>query len=116
MKKPFVGPVFPTHTRIWVLYAGSWVKIKLTDEKYLSFGYTEPTEEGYHSASFCFWLREGVIYRAISTNSCDCDGPFDTFREDVSRVGDTFHGGLKFPRWVKVSSRQRDYYAEAMGY
>lgn len=66
-----------------------------------------PTEEGSHYASHYFFVTsDGKLMHEWDRHDVDCDGP-------LSQNGKGVWNGFEFER---VTSSQRDYYAEAMGY
>jgi len=109
--------------------SGFWIFIQLTpDEPVASFSHSEDTDEGWSSydCTYTWDADEGTVVRETHTDGRDCDGRMQTHHVDVCAVEQLasvealgFGGELLpflVPRWVKQSSGQRDYSAEAMGY
>ena len=67
------------------------------------------TEEGWSSSSDQWWMdAEGIVHCENNTDGCDCDGRMSTHWEGV--------WNMNTQQWERVSSGQRDYTAESMGY
>ena len=107
--------------RFWIMHNGSPVRLGLCDGESITVSSGGPHEEGY-SYTYNVYTREGDhIYLESTTNACDCDGPLDTYTDLECRLDelDEWHysvDGIKFPHFHRIRSRQRDHYAEAMGY
>lgn len=119
--------------RFWIWWKDGWVKLSLRDGQELSCHQGGPCEEGYHYESQRFYREGEEVYSEITTYSCDCDGPLDTYTKvrltdflpGVPQwdsfdwaIGDVFDisEGIKPSCWERVTASQRDHYAEAMGY
>lgn len=126
--------------RFWFFWNGSWVKLSLKrdfeqdaedeDDNAIYLYHAEPNEEGGYDVVYeTFWLRGGIVYRRRDTRSKDCDGRMETSdswvcpinqlrsREPYSQE-ETYCpvSGAMLPNWQDRFSRQRDHFAEAMGY
>jgi hypothetical protein len=97
-----------------------------------STGYS--TDEGFHNETHIWYIEDNTVIWEIEEHGQDCDGPL--FRSCVlvcplnEIKAETVTTGIwdtegKFiptesinnlPRWNKISSGQRDIYAESMGY
>lgn len=110
----------PPNARFWIRYNCDWVKLTIQPGKSVQFGFSRPTEEGYHSESWRFDHDYNDVTRSIESNSSDCDGPLDTFtkyRAKIDELADDMSmSGVRFPLWEKVNASQRDHFAERMGY
>ena len=75
------------------------------------------TDEGYFRNKYSYhrdWEYEGEDVRVrfcYHESSRDCDGPYEAYGEEFLYVKD----GKVF-KTERIASRQRDYYAELMGY
>jgi hypothetical protein len=91
----------------------------------------EDTDEGYHSEANVLRLdiEGGNVILEVTSKARDCDGPLSTYDDYICPIQDLYghdakdfiNGewleiGVKTPLWERVASRQRDYFAEAMGY
>lgn len=114
--------------RFWVWHGNSPVRLALADGQRIVLQATGgPTDEGY-SWEMAEYERYGdMVYCVRDTQSRDCDGRLDVHTELECRVDqltahdweDNTKAGLivhHWPKWHRVTSRQRDYSAEAMGY
>jgi len=119
------GQPHPVNARFWVLVNDGWVRLSLGVGQVLEHTEGGPHDEGY-SYTGTAWKREGhgregFVDVSHTTRSRDCDGPLDTYSNAQCRVDaledhPSFDGEVPVPDWEKVSSYQRDYFAEAMGY
>lgn len=128
--------------RFWVWANDGWVKLALRNGQTLTHSISGPTDEGYFSQEET-WSRDGDhVFRSMDERSRDCDGPHELHVECVfglSELGSRdmhseeqqraamwgedpkqpqFNENIDIytPEWTRVSSSQRDAYAEAMGY
>lgn len=98
-----------------------WVMIRLKVGEKATFEDGGPHEEG-HSYSGTTYENAGTeIRRVYWSRWRDCDGPGESSGEDYCKHEDLAARklpgeGLAVPVWVNMDRRQRDYYAEAMGY
>ncbi len=109
--------------RFWHFHRDGWVKLTVRGEQVLHFGYGGPTDEGWSSHSERLWIENGAVLCEMVSDGRDCDGrlthtslvrcPFNLLAGRDCGLDDA--PGL-VPDWQQVSSRQRDEYAEAMGY
>lgn len=130
-----------THTaRFWTRVHGSPVRIALRDGDTVEHGESSLHEEGWSSEAVT-WERVGdVVYQTTDTDGRDCDGRMSTHdvaQCHVSKLADyqpaqqpsrldaklrgldlleNYPEGPRVPMWERVTSRQRDYSAEAMDY
>ena len=112
------------NARFWIWWNG-WTKLTLKPEETISFGRSEPTDEGWSSNHEQISLSEGDVIRECSSDGVDCDGRLSQYSvvtckvEDLQKVKFTDRDTgqeLDLPDWQKEESGQRDYRAEAMGY
>ena len=111
------------NVRFWTFLNGSPVRLKMTPGQSLEWGNSYRTDEGWAS-EFERWEYDGFEVTCESeTDGCDCDGRLSRHYETVALVSDLAAGSadmddplVVFPVWQRVSSGQRDYSAEAMGY
>jgi len=116
-------------TRIWVYWNRAITKITVSSEKPVTLYKYERTDEGYHAETETYQIEDGKIFRHITTNASDCDGPLDTYRSCVWEIGGPMvpmvawdlQGNMRElpemrPDWETVNSYQRDHFAEAAGY
>ena len=113
--------------RFWARVNVGWVKLVLAPSKSHQHMEGGPTEEGY-SYEWTTWAWDGALLtRDFYSRSQDCDGPLERWEEQVmvdwQYAMDWGSGTLKkrpdgmmVPVWEQMNSRQRDHYAEAMGY
>lgn len=110
------------NARFWDYVNDSWVKITLRPGQQLHHSYGGPTEEGYRWGTTS-WEHEGDrVVEIDDIQSRDCDGRMDTHGEyacpleELNGRPSEFSPVGRVPNWKRVSSRQRDYSAEAAGY
>jgi len=106
--------------RFWVFVNGSPVRMKMTEGQLLVHVEGGRTDEGY-SYEHRTWRYDGETVLAESVvDGCDCDGRLTTHYVAECGRGNLDKGnefeGVTYPLWERVSSGQRDYSAEAMGY
>lgn len=126
--------------RFWVWHDGGLVKLSIRPGECIQVGGGGPCDEGCHYWNKAWELEDGVLEERNYSYSRDCDGPLERHSEreaDVHELVGTLayyrngwsentgpvetmatHNGrmIYTPNWRKVSSGQRDHYAEAMGY
>jgi len=109
------------NARFWVWIDG-WVKLTLRPGEFLSWGRSEPTEEGHRSESIEWhaYSDGSGVAREYYTYERDCDGPWERQGADYCKISRldavATHDGIARPDWQEERSEQRDHYAEAMGY
>ena len=74
-----------------------------------------PTEEGYHWWRDQYVLEDGMIWCISDTESKDCDGPHMSHSVYHCEIPNRKMDYLP-SMWNEVSSRQRDIFAEKIGY
>lgn len=94
------------NVHLWIFWNGTESKITLSEDKQVQLYVSYPTEEGYYSQGQRFWMEDGNVYREIEYGGRDCDGRHSSHRQEMLTDG----------QWEKLSSGQRDYSAERMGY
>lgn len=116
------------NARFWTYHpvADSFVKLTLKPGQTLHHWQGWPTDEGWSSAAMTWSFDGEVVCREVIHDGQDCDGRLTTMRRQqcaladlrVMREDDTLrdHKSPWLPDWSDVSSSQRDYAAEAMGY
>ena len=110
------------NARFWDYVSDSWVKITLRPGQQLHHSHGGSTDEGYHRQSTSWEHGGDRVVEIDVSQSRDCDGRMDTYgqyacplEELNSKPWEPSPSGL-LPNWKRVSSRQRDYSAEAAGY
>lgn len=109
--------------RFWTYIRSEPTLLKLVAGQTVSHREGGATDEGW-SWTLRTWAFDGEFVTLESDNrSSDCDGPHehhDVVRCSVAelRAGYTCpdHPTITYPVWREVSSRQRDIFAERMGY
>ncbi len=109
--------------RFWHFHRDGWVKLTIRGERELRFGYSSPTDEGWSSYGELLWIEAGAVLCEMVSDGRDCDGRLTQtqivrcpIEKLASRKCDLDDAPGLLPEWEKVSSRQRDEYAESMGY
>lgn len=123
--------VFKPNARFWVYINGADVKLTLRKGQMLCWFSGVRHGEDYEGRSQVWKLKDGVVHKMVDVNGSDCDGPYarhNVYRCALANLHDLTvyvhdgernyvnQGGPKFPVWKKVSSGQRDIFAEMMGY
>lgn len=111
-KLPLIAGTATVKTRI----GDKRVKIGLRDGKAADFSEGGQTEEGYSFTHYSFSREGNLIHLSITSNSCDCDGPLDSYQDLVCHVSQLHTSSRKGPEWQPLDSFQRDHCAERMGY
>jgi hypothetical protein len=112
------------NAKFWVYANGGLVRLKLKPGQGHTWWRAWSHEEGWSSESITWSYPKGMmqIYRTNETDGTDCDGRLSTCTETYCPL-DRLHAwpnqdrdGAALPAWERLSSRQRDYSAEAAGY
>lgn len=103
------------NARFWTYHHGSPVKLTLVPGDACTVVEGGRHEEGYSYETTDYEHADGAVFSTITTVSRDCDGRFSSVREFRCSVSE-LKANDGFPAWEPVSSSQRDYSAEAMGY
>ena len=90
------------------------VMLTLRDGQSLSWGYGHATDEGWTSIGYLWTLRGGELACEIVSDGSDCDGRLTTCTLLSARLEEI--PASRWPNWHVVDERQRDQFAEAMGY
>lgn len=126
------------NARFWHYSSGAgYVTLTLRPGKAITIRSGGPTDEGfsYTTETYEYDVDENRIIYTAECNARDCDGPLDRVyisacqldmlhARDLSQVFDASNwpeehkacAGIFMPEWQKLSSSQRDAYAEAAGY
>lgn len=70
------------NARFWEWINGGWVKLTLSPEKPLSWGYCIRTDEGYHAENHTWEMIDGGVLRTSETSERDCDGRHGTDQQE----------------------------------
>jgi len=112
------------NARFWVRVNRGFVKLTLTPGQVVEHFEGGPTEEGL-CREWTTWeydAESGCVIRVYESYTRDCDGPFETSSRHECPIALLAEGyspedsGITYPAWHKTDSRQRDHFAEAMGY
>lgn len=108
-----------TVARFWTYHEG-FVKLTVVEGQPLHWSTRGPTDEGWASRSETWWVEGYTLFNRTETDGVDCDGRLSTCDVYSCSFDDLDSHetpeGVKTPEWSRVSGRQRDYSAEAMGY
>lgn len=111
------------NARFWVYVNGGDVKLTLRPGHGLSWGRSWSHEEGWSSEEYTWRYKKGsgTVWRLTATDGTDCDGRLSTCTESYCRLDrlqshQVDDSPIRHPDWERLSSRQRDYQAEAAGY
>ena len=106
--------------RFYIYWNDDYVRLTLSPEKSITLVSGGPDEEGYNITEEEYRHDGDGVICFIHTDGRDCDGPLETFYKGYCRAdGLAQHPAFDhdtMPYWSRVSSSQRDRYAEAMGY
>lgn len=123
--------------RFWDYINGDYVKLNIYPGDCLRWHTSSPTDEGWNSETIEYHYgtdNDGlIIYVIHETDGCDCDGrlsrhyewlcPIEALRDGQPMIIGYDKNGVGIdsptefmPEWIKTTSCQRDYSAEAMGY
>jgi len=94
-------------------FKGSPVTLDIVEGETLVHRWGNPTDEGYESCETVWEFYDGTLYKTVEYAARDCDGPVYTHNEYIAHeVQDGY------PVWTRILERcrQRDVYAEMMGY
>jgi len=108
------------NARFWIWAFGGWVKLTLEPNDTLFFTEGGATDEGYDRTYEEYHFDGIAVFANAYRNARDCDGKLDTEHHAICNLAnlasEEADDGTKTPHWQKISSRQRDYSAEAMNY
>lgn len=111
------------NARFWVWWNCGWVKLTLRPGQEVHLAHGRLTDEGFACEAQSFALDEhGNVISEIRTWGRDCDGGHEWNAEHYCPVQamhdreDHETGEPICPPWAKLSSGQRDEYAEMAGY
>ena len=107
--------------RFWIYWNGGIVRIALRRGETVSLFAAHKHEEGFSSTEETYRLSGDSVSREIYTNSRDCDGPHSEHVREVcrlDRLAEVYNEYVRisYPAWETKRARQRDDYAERMGY
>jgi len=104
-------------TRIWV-YWNEWTKITLRKNEYVRMWRGGQTDEGYECIENIYKFDGEWIYCYEEQRGRDCDGPYEHYTQKITHYLNKESGeNWVVPnKWKVLDSRQRDYFAEKMGY
>lgn len=117
--------------RFWFPWNGSWIKLSIPEgsTESIEFSRSFRDEEGFFFNGETFYLYNNFVYRHSEKRASDCDGRTSddmTLRCHIKKLNSSLPyseeeeycpvKGAKLPKWEKVSSKYRDYSAEAAGY
>jgi len=112
-----------TRARFWTTGAqGNPVKITLRPGETLRHYRFSRDEEGWSSASDCYYHAGDHIECEWTTDGVDCDGRLSRAGVSICAISDLAAGykdaeaGVTWPDWKAERESQRDYAAEAMGF
>lgn len=121
----------PKTIRVWVDHKNSWVRVTLIEDQEFYFCAAGSTDEGWYRRETSLSYNDGYVWITTCDTARDCDGrhervwqcnwqPSDGTRPafvDWDRDGnDILDESIQIPNWQSVSSRNRDQFAEQMGY
>lgn len=113
------------NARFWTWENNGWVKLTLKPGESLTHATCGPTDEGYFRESSTWSYEDDIITCDYHSFERDCDGPMErnvmlecnvANLASIPECNDEYGYNPPRPDWEKVNSRQRDYYAESMGY
>ena len=110
------------NARFWIWWNDDWIKITLfAGGPKITLFAGGPNEEGYSYESLTYTNNGSHVIREYDVEARDCDGPLYTNQVDcvsldnLKSVEEDEHGPAR-PAWKRLSSAQRDIYAEMAGY
>jgi hypothetical protein len=110
----------PKAVRFWMWHLEDYVKMTLRQGKPLVWRSAGLTEEGFCRIEERYELDGFFVRNVREESGADCDGHYSRTNVYECVVHDlAAHitpDKVGVPKWERVSARQRDYAAEAMGY
>ena len=113
------------NVRFWLYHHRSQVKLTVRPGQTLTFGFSEPTEEGWHgeNVTIHYDADNRVIVRESACEGRDCDGFMGRYVTTAAMIGRLADGvkdlddpEVVYPDWQRIEESQRDQYAEMAGY
>tara|TARA_Y100000034_G_scaffold4297_1_gene5081 strand:+ start:1322 stop:1657 length:336 start_codon:yes stop_codon:yes gene_type:complete len=110
------------NVRFWEWQNGGRVKLKLSPGETVNHFSSENHDEGYSSTlqSWTYDEEEETVIYTRDEDGRDCDGRLSNSQTYTCPIDRLEHAqacdGHWIPEWDRVSSRQRDWSAGAMGY
>jgi len=110
-------PLVKRKIKIYNSEQGTWRFIHVTNNpnKLVTLEGGGPTDEGFHWWRDQYTLEDGKIFCISDTESRDCDGPHMSHSMYYCEIPTKREDFLP-PMWYELSYRQRDIFAEKMGY
>lgn len=118
-----------SRARFWIYHNGGPVRITIKAGSPFETCEGGPTDEGYSYFRTTYTLEtdadgQPAVIREWEDDGRDCDGRLTRYGTDYALLSELKAGNesegfdfvLNYPLWHKISSRQRDEYAEMMGY
>lgn len=106
--------------RFWMWENGGWIRFGLKDGERLRWHRHYTHEEGWSSEGWQLWRVGGTLRIQTWSDGRDCDGRLSSCDEYIAEELEEFSSDCKEfvmrPKWIALSSYQRDYTAEAAGY
>lgn len=124
--------------RIWICHRDSFVKIRVTSWKETVIEDCGATDEGFYRRVESYYMSDDgeTIISETTCSESDCDGRHSSHgiyswpvggptkaafidwgpRDENGHSTDIYDESVQLPQWSRVTSNQRDYSAEAMGY
>lgn len=102
--------------RFWEYINDGLVRLTLRPGETINWTSGGPHDEGWSRTWGTLTCQEdGTIIRQMHTEGRDCDGPHSSDWVGVA-IGTSRVSGYLRLEWETLNARQRDYFAESMGY
>ena len=117
-----------SNARFWTWWNGGWVKLTLRPRQTITLHRGWKHEEGWSEEIDVFIHEGGAVRNEHTESGRDCDGRLDRYSDFVARLDQLQNDsayerwscpeneGIYTPNWHKLTSSQRDEYAELAGY
>lgn len=108
----------PTHQKVWVYWQDDFAVIRVPlDGKEVIMQDTRQHDEGFSHVAVSYHIEQGYLWRDVFRDASDCDGPIQNWQTAICPL----HlippaSQQECPEFTRVSSAQRDHFAEAAGY
>lgn len=115
------------NAKIWTIYKGSPVKLKIKPDQDIELIEGGPTDEG-HSVEYNHFTNNGeAVIRESGSYGRDCDGGYEHHYKHICPVtkcgsipdnpeSQFYDPDYRLSPWKIVDESHRDQYAELMGY
>ena len=109
------------NARFWIFWNDDMIKVTLKPGQEINLATGGLCDEGFNRQHETYRLEGDYVTSSWLNEGRDCDGPHSQYgyvQCHVDQLQSKYndYNKLNMPAWKKVSSGQRDIFAESMGY